>query len=88
MTLDLNTELAELGKDAARDAWVEHGRDLSGIPSYPELRAWAKVGADLGLLENDRVLNDNERRIFVHAYRNELQVLDAAEHKGRGKRRR
>ena len=86
--IDLSAELAELGKQAARDAWVEYARQLDQIPSYPELNAWRKLGADLCLLESDRVLNDNERRIFTHAYRNELQVLDAGEHKGRGKRRR
>lgn len=75
--LYLSVELAKLGKEAARDAWVQHAGDARAVPSYPALSAWRQLGAALGLLESDRVLDSGERLVFVQAYQNELRALAA-----------
>jgi hypothetical protein len=80
--------LADLGRDAAREAWAEHGGDLDAIPHTPELRAWASAGHSLGLIEGDRELTEPERRAVVHAYRNEIQGLSAAGSLGAARERR
>jgi hypothetical protein len=76
--LCLSVELAQLGKDAARDAWVEHAGELHAVPRDPEARAWQQLGAALEQLEGDRALDAGERRVFVQAYENELRALAAS----------
>jgi hypothetical protein len=70
--LSLSIELTQLGKEAARDAWVEHAGDTRTVPRYPGLHA-------------DQPLTEPERRVFVQAYQNELRALAASsEQHGRG----
>ncbi|HVZ35486.1 MAG TPA: hypothetical protein VG963_23835 [Polyangiaceae bacterium] len=75
--LDLSDELAALGREAARDAWVEAAATLERCPSYPPGLALAHEAFMQGLLESDRRFAGAEWRIIVHAYRNELHVLAA-----------
>jgi hypothetical protein len=77
VSLDLNAQLADLGKDAARDAWVEHAGNVDTIPRRPEWPAWQRLSGVLApaLAERGRLLSEGERRAYVRAYRTELRAL-------------
>ncbi len=75
--LDLNAQVAELGREAAREAWNEADARLEHCPGQPKGPAWAHVAFMAGLLECDRLFIELEWRVFAHAYRSELHALAA-----------
>jgi hypothetical protein len=78
MTADISEELRQLGKEAARDAWVEHAGVLESVPPDPAHESWLAAAVVLRERGHGDQLDAEARRVFAHAYRGELHLLAAA----------